>query len=216
MKIVGYGFMGVATRRGRIHPSRKNGNNGENNAVRMNAYPTMKREENKMSLPQRKRMRLKGYDYSSTGCYFVTICTHNGLLLFGNGEKLNDFGEIVDDEIQKISTRYCDVKVDNYIVMPNHIHLLITIGCDALSNDDETVLSEVTGKSEHSKLDEIIGLFKAGVSRRIHKIEDVVVWQRSYYDHIIKNEKDYNETWDYIDANPIRWKLKYNIVSLNI
>ncbi len=169
-----------------------------------------------MPLPQRKRVRLKGYDYSSAGCYFITICTHNGLLLFGNGEKLNDFGEIVDDEIQKISTRYCDVKVDNYVIMPNHIHLLITIGCDALPNNDETVLSEVTGKSEHSKLDGIIGLFKAGVSRRIHKIEDVVVWQRSYYDHIIKNENDYNETWDYIDANPIRWRLKYKIVSLNI
>ncbi len=171
-----------------------------------------------MSLPQRKRMRLNGYDYSSSGCYFVTICTHNGLLLFGDGKNLSSIGEIVDNEIQKISNHYTDVKIDNYIVMPDHIHMMITIGCETLKNNDDTIINEVLGKISHSRLETIVGLFKSGVTREIHKIRPDItkIWQKSFYDHIIKNEKDYNETWDYIDANPIRWQLKYNIVSLNI
>ena len=171
-----------------------------------------------MALPQRKPMRLKGYDYSSAGCYFVTICTHEGLFLFGDGEKLNSFGEIVDCEIQKISSRYSDVKIDNYIIMPNHIHMMVTIGCEKLSNDDDTIINEIIGNERHSHLKTIVGLFKSGVTKEIHRIspETDKIWQKSYYDHIIKNQKDYNETWDYIDANPIRWKIKYNIVSLNL
>ncbi len=170
-----------------------------------------------MELPKRKRMRLSGFDYSTAGCYFVTICTYNGKHLFGDGEQLSEIGTIIDEEIKNIPTHYSDVKIDNYVVMPNHVHILLTIGCDALPNNDETVLKEITGKSEHHKLDRVIGLFKAGATRRIHQYEpDLKIWQKSYFDHIIKNKQDYNETWDYIDANPIRWKIKYNIVSIDI
>ena len=171
-----------------------------------------------MSLPQRKRMRLRGFDYSSSGCYFVTICTHDGLFLFGDGENLNTYGKIVDNEIQKISNHYSDVKIDNYIIMPNHIHMMVTIGCKTLRNDDDTIIKELTGKIPHTHLETVIGLFKSGVTKEIHKVspKTVKIWQKSFYDHIIKNEKDYNETWDYIDANPIRWKMKYNIVPFNL
>lgn len=85
-----------------------------------------------MSLPKRKRMRLSGYDYSTPGCYFVTICTHNGNHIFGDGKKLSEFGIIVDDGIKNIPMRYSDIKIDNYTVMPNHVHILLTIGCDEL------------------------------------------------------------------------------------
>ena len=170
-----------------------------------------------MSLPKRKPMRLKGYDYSTPGCYFVTICTYNGEHIFGDGETLNEFGAIVDDEIKNISSHYLDIKIDNYVVMPNHVHILLTIGCEALPNDKEAILNEVLGRNKHEKLDRVIGLFKAGVTRKLHQLKpDLKIWQKSYYDHIIKNQNDYNETWDYIDANPIRWKLKYNIISTNI
>ena len=169
-----------------------------------------------MSLPERKRMRLNGYDYSTPGCYFVTICTHNWNYIFGDGENLSECGVIVDEEIKKIPAHYSDIKIDNYVVMPNHVHILLTIGCDALPNNEKTIFNEVLGKSEHQKLDKVVGLFKAGVTRRIHRrIPDLKIWQKSYYDHIIKNEKDYNETWDYIDANPIRWKIKYGYVDVN-
>ena len=166
-----------------------------------------------MTIHQRKRMRLKGYDYSTPGCYFVTILTHNRCKLFWNYDKLNDLGRIVETEILSISKHFNDVKVDNYVVMADHIHLLITIACDALDNNDEVLLNEVLGKNDHPKLDVVVGSIKSGITRKIHKIKpDLKVWHKSYYDHIIKNENDYNETWDYIDANPIRWKIKYGMV----
>lgn len=166
-----------------------------------------------MKLPQRKRLRLKGYDYSTPGCYFVTMLTHNRVPLFWVGDKLSAFGNIVENDILSIPTHFNDVKVDNYIVMPDHIHLLITIGCDALKNDETVLLNELLGKNLHSKLDVIIGSLKSGITRKIHMITpDITVWHKSYFDHIIKNENDYNETWDYIDANPIRWKIKHGIV----
>ena len=160
-------------------------------------------------LPKRKKLRLSGYDYSSSGCYFVTICTHNNLNLFWTNGLLNSFGRIVESQIEKIEERYWDVKIDKYVIMPNHIHMLVTIGCDALPDDDEILLQETLGEIKHSNLEGIIGLLKSGVTREIHRINNKIkVWQRSYFDHIIRNEKDYNETWDYIEANPIRWEIK--------
>ena len=147
----------------------------------------------KMALPQRKPMRLKGYDYSSAGCYFVTICTHEGLFLFGDGEKLNSFGEIVDCEIQKISSRYSDVKIDNYIIMPNHIHMILVLGC-----------GEKAGKNPD--LQQIMAQLKSGISREIRKtVSDLTVWQRSFHDHVIRTQKDYEKIWMYIETNPLRW-----------
>ncbi len=165
-----------------------------------------------MTLPQRKRNRLKHYDYSSAGCYFVTICTHNGEWLFGDGNELSKAGKIVDEQILAIETHYPDAKSDNYIIMPNHIHLLLTIGCDAMPVNDDSICSEVLGKSKHNSLEKIVGLYKFGVTREIHKAEPQMlkIWQRSYFDHIIVSKKEYNEIWDYIDANPIRWQIKYN------
>lgn len=167
-----------------------------------------------MSLPQRKRLRLKNYDYSSPGCYFVTISTYEGAWLFGDGWHLNTLGKIVEQEILKIESHYDDVKIDNFIIMPNHIHMLITIACDALPNDNEIILDEVLGKNKHTGLGNIVGLFKSGVSKEIHKTESDIknIWQRSYFDHIITCKEEYNEIWDYIDANPIRWQIKNNLM----
>ncbi len=162
-------------------------------------------------LPKRKKLRLSDYDYSTSGCYFVTICTYNGQYLFCNAGNLTAYGKIVEEEIQNITKRYFDIKIDNFIIMPNHIHLMVTIGCDALPDNEEVLLNETLGRITHNRLDVVLGLFKSGVTRRIHKITPATkVWQRSYYDHIIRNKKDYNETWDYIEANPIRWEIKHH------
>ncbi|MBQ7115767.1 MAG: hypothetical protein IJN94_05075 [Clostridia bacterium] len=166
-----------------------------------------------MALHQRKRMRLEAFDYSSPGCYFVTILTHNRSKLFWDYDKLNDSGHIVEEDILSLSEHFKDVKIDNFIVMPDHIHLMITIGCDALDDSDEVLLKELLCENTHSKLNVIVGSLKSGITRKIHKLKpEINVWHKSYYDHIIKNQKDYNETWDYIDANPIRWKIKYGMV----
>ncbi len=167
-------------------------------------------------LPKRKQIRLKGFDYSSQGCYAVTISTYQHLWLFGGVDVLNEIGVIVEEEVVKIPLHYNCVKIDNYIIMPNHIHLLITIGCDAFPDGQENMINSVTGKLEMPELKNIVGAFKAGVSRRVHKIHpNLKIWQTRYFDHIIVNEKDYNEQWDYIEANPVRWQIKYGKIDFN-
>ena len=162
-----------------------------------------------MHLIQRKRLRLKDFDYSSAGCYFVTVSTHNKEKLFWDYDKINDLGKIAENDIKMINSHFTDVKVDNFVVMPDHIHLLITIGCDALGGE-EALLKELLEENIHPKLEVIVGSLKSGITRKIHQLKpNISVWQKSFFDHIIINEKEYNEIWDYIDANPIRWKIKY-------
>ena len=134
--------------------------------------------------------------------------------MFGDGDELSNAGKIVDEQIQTIKTHYYDVKIDNYVIMPNHIHMLVTIGCEAMPDEEDTICGEVLGKYTHNGLEKIVGLFKSGVTREIHKVEPKIikVWQRSYFDHIIVGKKEYDEIWDYIDANPIRWQIKYKIL----
>ena len=130
--------------------------------------------------------------------------------------------------MQKITEHFPNVKVDKYVVMPNHIHAVIVIGCEDLAvgngldrSEDKGTVKTVPYKdsdthqpvgngldrSKSPTLSEIVGLYKSGVSRNVHKIyPDLNVWQKSFYDHIIRNEKEYLEIWKYIDENPIRWQ----------
>lgn len=160
-------------------------------------------------LPERKNLRLRGYDYSSQGTYFVTICTKGKQNLFWKNNELNEFGKIVENHIIELSSHYFGIKIDNYAIMPNHVHLLITIGCDALPENDEVLLNNFFNKYTFPDLKVIIGGLKSGITKNIHKIfTQIDVWQRGYYDHIINNLNDYNETWDYIENNPNVWIAK--------
>ena len=150
-----------------------------------------------MELKTRKELRLKDYDYGTPGAYFVTICTHGKEKLLCNivGEglcalpqiKLTDTGNMVEESIAYINSTYDTVKVDKYVIMPNHIHLLITI--------------EGTEGHGGPPLQTIIGRLK---SYTTHKYGGIL-WQRSFYDHVIRSEKDYQKIWEYIDTNPIKW-----------
>lgn len=150
-----------------------------------------------MTLPVRKKLRLENYDYSSDGYYFVTICTHNREKLFGkitndnNTVELNPAGKIVDYHIRNIEKHYENIRIDKYTVMPNHIHLIVVIGCNF----------ELNG-TRNPNLSYIIGLFKSGVTKEIGKS----VWQKRFHDHVIRNEKTYLKIWEYIDTNPLKWK----------
>ncbi len=154
-----------------------------------------------MELPNRKCQRLKNYDYSNEGYYFVTICTKNKEKLFcsilydDNGEAIinyTGYGVVVEKHLQKICVWHNDIKIDKYVIMPNHIHIIFVIGCN--------------GETERSRpfptLSTIVGLFKSGVSREI----GVPIWQKSFHDHIIRDEKGYLKIWEYIDNNPLTWK----------
>ena len=144
----------------------------------------------KLFFKNRKSPRLPSYDYANHNYYFVTICTHEKHCLFGNVGKLNRYGKIAEESIDYI--RKQNVVVDQYVIMPNHVHMILVIEC---------------GISETKKLDTVIGLYKSGVSREIHKIDsNIKVWQRSFHDHVIRNQKSYDKIWEYVTYNPQKWE----------
>jgi len=138
----------------------------------------------------RKNPRLKDYDYSLEGYYFITICTKDKLHYFGEvlNEKmeLTTIGEIANKNIETLQKTYKTIKIDKYVLMPNHIHMILII-------NKETNLS----------VSNIIKKYKEWVTKQIGES----IWQKSYYDHIIRNEKDYNRILKYIDENELKWSL---------
>ena len=163
-----------------------------------------------MELPKRKPTRLKGYDYSQNGAYFVTICTHNRKCLFSNivgaihespENRLTQYGEFVKQIIQILPERF-NVTISKYVIMPNHIHLIVEIDRD----NEKRAIHESPLQYNRSVIDKLVGFLKMNVSKKIHDTYQDKVWQRSYHDHIIRGKKDYEEIWMYIDTNVQRWK----------
>ena len=150
---------------------------------------------------ERKNLRLNDYDYRQVGMYFVTVCTRDRVHLFWDTHPvgatcgrptLSALGKIVDGEIQHMSTVYPNVRVEKYAVMPNHIHLLI---CISDGNGDGRPQVAPT-------LSRIVQQFKGVTTKRCGR----PLWQKSFYDHIIRDEYDFTTRWNYIDTNPARWR----------
>ena len=149
-----------------------------------------------MALPNRKLPRLSGFDYSSEHYYFVTICTKDKKCIFGEPNELNTLGKLVESELLGISEHYDGIAIDKYVVMPNHVHAIIIIGCDGVER-----------ASPFPTLSTVVGEYKSGVTRIIHeKYPGLEVWQKSFFDSIIRNDKAYLEICKYIDENPIKWQ----------
>ena len=153
--------------------------------------------------PKRKINRLKSWNYSNNGGYFITICTDNrkhilSKICVGDGfpvPQLTKTGQIVDDYIKNINLKYSCVTVSEYVIMPNHIHLLLLIDNNGTGNPSPTVGN-------------VIGWFKYNTTKSVNEEYKSVgnrLWQRSYYDHIIRDEKDYMEKLNYILSNPLKW-----------
>ena len=156
--------------------------------------------------PQRHYSRLNNYDYSSPSAYFVTICTLGKICLFGDiidsTMKLNQSGLIVESSWKDIPLHYSNVNNDIFIVMPNHIHGIISI------NGIGRAGSKPAPTKQYS-LSELVRAFKTYSSRRINKIRNsqgVPVWQRGYYERVIRNENDYRQVGDYILYNAAKWE----------
>ena len=151
-------------------------------------------------MQSRKQLRLEQYDYSENGCYFITVCTKDKqpiLWTVGAGfprPRLSESGKIVKQWIQVISQKYPSVFVDKFVIMPNHIHLLISF--DKGRGNPAPTISNVIGWLKYQ--------ITADINRLSHTTGQPV-FQRSFYDHIIRSEQDYRTKWNYIDTNPYRW-----------
>jgi len=172
---------------------------------------------------RRRSIRLKGYDYTGPGAYFVTVCTHRWQRLFGevdNGKvRLSTAGQIVETMWLKIPDIRPQVILDEFVVMPNHLHGIIMI-YDRSENVRATqwvaptgVSSRPQGPARHS-LGAIIGQFKGAATKRINMSQGTPgqsVWRRNYYEHIIRNDSSLNRVREYITCNAQRWHLdRYN------
>ncbi len=163
----------------------------------------------------RRSIRLKGYDYSQVGCYFITICTHNREMSFGNVVdglmKLNEYGKMVANTWNDLPNHNHNIQMDNFVIMPNHVHGVIVIndvGTDTVGAGSEPTPTKK--KHKHHGLPEIIRQFKTFSARRINKIRqspDIHVWQRNYFEHIIRNENEMNRIRKYISENSSKWDM---------
>jgi putative transposase len=155
----------------------------------------------------RHSIRLKGYDYSRAGKYFVTMCTQDRACLFGevvNGHmQLNDAGRVVEQCWVEIPHHFPHGELDAFVVMPNHVHGIIVI-TDAVGAQDFAPLP--TAGPPSRTLGSIIRGFKIGVTKWARmNIVIPVVWQRNYYEHIIRDESTLHRIQEYIVNNPLQW-----------
>ncbi len=139
----------------------------------------------------RKTIRLKEYNYSQCGEYFITICSKDRRYIFGEIKEdkiiLSKYGEIAENTLSRIKQNK-SIEIDNYIIMPNHIHMIIEIKYDKIVN-----------------LKDLISTYKSITTKQINKEQKIIVWQRNYYEHIIRDENEKEEIIKYIRYNPINW-----------
>ena len=160
------------------------------------------------TLPQRKTPRLKGFDYHSEYAYFVTICTKDRKCLLshivGTGVptcpsvELTGYGVVAQQILQEMNLFYDHISVDAFVIMPNHIHLLVRI-----LNDESGQVRTPVPTSKVTSLSQYVATFKRFCTKQYGKS----IWQTRFYDHIIRDEKDYHTHLRYIDENPLRWQL---------
>lgn len=154
------------------------------------------------NLPKRKPIRIENYDYSTPGAYFITVCTANRENIFWSNRRgelcspadvpLSNIGIIVDNKVKKLNAVYDAVRVDKYCIMSDHIHMILVIDADP---DGRTQFAPTISR--------VMKQFKGSITKQIGK----PVWQKTFYDHGIRNQQDYDEIWEYIENNPLKYAL---------
>ncbi len=176
----------------------------------------------------RRSIRLQDYDYTQCGAYFVTICTYYHLGLFGdivdNRMIVNEWGALVESCWGEIPAHYPMAELDTFVVMPNHVHGIIVINdgnggkkgrgmiyhapTNTIASSNNSLEKRNFSQPIANSLSTIIGAFKAAVTRQINRLSDSPdhpVWQRNYYEHIVRSETSLNAIRAYIINNPARW-----------
>ena len=173
-------------------------------------------------LPRRKTIRLQNYDYSQNGAYFVTICTAHKRPLFGvvrRGDpcgrppgpayvELSELGRIVESYLTEIPSHYPDVHLASYVIMPDHIHMILVLtqnqpqraGQCPAPTEESDLSCRRGGTPGPPALPKIINAFKSLTTRKA----GTSLWQRGYYEHILRNQQDFDEAAGYIAGNPVR------------
>ena len=159
-----------------------------------------------MNLPKRKPTRLREYDYSTPGAFFITICVKDrkqllSKIIVGDGvldvpqNMLTKYGKIAEKCIRQLDDFFDNIQVDKYVIMPNHIHFILSI---------QNVKNGTSGTPSptNSIISKFISTFKRFCDREYGKN----IWQRSFHDHIIRDKYDYEKIWEYIDTNAIKWE----------
>ncbi len=193
--------------------------NCRDNSVKPNAPAAQKRIRHTMQYRSekhyRRSIRLKEYDYAHAGAYFVTICAYNGESLFSkiiDGKmRLNEWGHVVEDCWNEVPRHFKNIELDAFVVMPNHMHGIIII-TDSVGARHASPLQipQNQRRPKPKSLGAILGSFKSAVAKRINKIRatpGTPVWQRNYYEHIIRSDESVNRIREYILANPLTWRL---------
>jgi REP element-mobilizing transposase RayT len=174
----------------------------------------------------RRSIRLKGYDYTQAGAYFITLCVQDRECLFGdvvNGEmQLSEAGQIAADTWTWLATQYAYADLDAWVIMPNHMHGILVI-----HDDDDVVVvggggrggsrtaptmqtAPATTLPKRKPLGRLIGAYKTVSTKHINLLRNTtgaIIWQRNYYEHIIRNEASYQRIRDYMVDNPAQWEL---------
>ena len=177
-------------------------------------YTVEKGVEIIINLPKRKNNRISWYDYSKSGAYFITICTKDKQNILGYiksssvGDdahivpilKLSDKGKVCEKYINSIADNK-NIFVDKYVIMPNHIHMIISIKNTTFSADTSSEKCELEINQHRKSISKIIRSFKTLVSKGIGE----TIFQRSFHDHVIRNRDDYRNIWKYINNNPANW-----------
>jgi REP element-mobilizing transposase RayT len=184
---------------------------------------------------RRRSIRLAGYDYAQAGAYFVTICAHERVCLFGEvsgGEmRLNEIGQIAAEEWVRSAEIRREIELDEWVVMPNHLHGIVVIVADPPTHGDSSSVGAhghalavgATGRSPlrqdrphgppKRSLGSFIAGFKSAVTTRINTLQGTPgapVWQRNYYEHVIRDEDDLARIREYIANNPLQWDIDKN------
>jgi REP element-mobilizing transposase RayT len=167
---------------------------------------------------ERKKIRLRDYDYSKNGYYFITICTKNREEWFGAIESgtmcLSRFGEVAKNFWVEIPQHFKEVRTGEFSVMPNHLHGILIIEEKMVGNaymrshQGNAFMHSLQDKTK-MLLPKIIQQYKASVTHKINDLQNGIPfqWQRSFYDHVIRNEIELSRIREYIQNNPLKWDL---------
>jgi REP element-mobilizing transposase RayT len=166
----------------------------------------------------RRSIRLRGYNYSQAGAYFLTIVTRHRTCLFGgitDGQmRLNEYGELIRAEWHRTAEMRPNIALDAFVIMPNHIHGIIALRECASDGRRGTLQRAPTGerfgKPTSNSIPTIVRLFKAATTKRINiarRTPGIAIWQRNYYEHVVRDEDSLLRVREYIQTNPLQWAI---------